>query len=310
MPIQITGPISFSNLRSEFGGTGAISLGSYYRGGSRVPNDNFVTLNAFQQRIPASGAIKISDFYGTTNGNTYVDITGRTLDYTPPPNTIRIQVTLGSAGGGGVTGYMRRMIPGFRASWSHDAVALNGGAGGLVRDYIFQFVPRDGMYFKIIAGVGGAGAKSSATETCLTNAKAGNGGRSVVEIYDRNNNIFASTPWPGGGGGAEIRALCVDNWQTNNGRLAQISPFVFSGGPGLGGPDGISASNAANGVIAVAQNPGGETPKAQAARAPSPDSGFAGFGGGAMTGRVWGGVNERGDNFRENGGNGRVRLRI
>ena len=57
MPLPPSGPISFSQLQAEFGGSNPISLSEYYEGGSYVQAD-------VQGTIPTAGTIDISDFYG------------------------------------------------------------------------------------------------------------------------------------------------------------------------------------------------------------------------------------------------------
>ena len=59
MTIKASGTLSFSEIQAEFGGAHPISLSEYYRGGGRVPSGT--------SAIPASGAIKLSNFYGTSN---------------------------------------------------------------------------------------------------------------------------------------------------------------------------------------------------------------------------------------------------
>lgn len=61
MTLQSSGAISFSNIQAEFGNSNPISLSEYYRGGLNVPSG--ITA------IPASGAIHVSNFYGTTKTN-------------------------------------------------------------------------------------------------------------------------------------------------------------------------------------------------------------------------------------------------
>lgn len=58
MTLQSSGVISLQDIEDEFGGSGSIGLGEYYRGGSIVP-DHTGTAG-----IPTSGAISFSDFYG------------------------------------------------------------------------------------------------------------------------------------------------------------------------------------------------------------------------------------------------------
>lgn len=59
MALQSSGPISFANIQSEFGGSNPIGINEYYRGGGLVPSS--VTA------VPTSGTIDIGDFYGTSN---------------------------------------------------------------------------------------------------------------------------------------------------------------------------------------------------------------------------------------------------
>lgn len=57
MALQASGAISLQNIATEFGGSQPHSLSEYYRGGGLVPS----TVSA----VPASGAISLSQFYGT-----------------------------------------------------------------------------------------------------------------------------------------------------------------------------------------------------------------------------------------------------
>ena len=65
MPIKLTGPINFPDIRDEFGpaGSGAMSLDDYRRGGDLVPNKNI------NSNIPLAGTslpISLEDFYGAS----------------------------------------------------------------------------------------------------------------------------------------------------------------------------------------------------------------------------------------------------
>lgn len=51
MTIKASGPLSFSELQTEYGTTGPIKMSTYYG----------------KTGIPASGTIKMSDFYGKSN---------------------------------------------------------------------------------------------------------------------------------------------------------------------------------------------------------------------------------------------------
>ena len=79
MAVASTGALSLSALAAEFGGTGAISLGAFYRGAGRVP-----AVGAPNVGIPASGALAISKFRGAA---------------------LRTNVSYEAIGGGGGGGY-------------------------------------------------------------------------------------------------------------------------------------------------------------------------------------------------------------
>ena len=63
MTLPTSGPISLSDIQTEFGGSNPISLSEYYAGGSYVPAGTSGTNGA----VPSSGTISIWNFYGTSN---------------------------------------------------------------------------------------------------------------------------------------------------------------------------------------------------------------------------------------------------
>ena len=66
MALQSSGPISMSDIRTEFEGSassGARSISDYYRAGPIVPNHSGTST------IPTSGTISFSNFYGTQYSN-------------------------------------------------------------------------------------------------------------------------------------------------------------------------------------------------------------------------------------------------
>ena len=60
MALPNSGPLSLSSIQGEFGGSNPISLSEYYRGGP------LVAAIANTSPIPSSGAIAVSNFYGTS----------------------------------------------------------------------------------------------------------------------------------------------------------------------------------------------------------------------------------------------------
>ncbi len=59
MTLPSSGPLTLSDIQTEFGGSNPISLSEYYRGGGYVPSS--------VSAVPASGTISIGNFYGTSN---------------------------------------------------------------------------------------------------------------------------------------------------------------------------------------------------------------------------------------------------
>ena len=74
-----TGAVSFDDIRTEFGMSGAISYADLYRGGSNVrakaANNNGVNLAA---SVPTSGEISIANFQGQARGFRYTFTSGAT----------------------------------------------------------------------------------------------------------------------------------------------------------------------------------------------------------------------------------------
>ena len=72
MPIASTGPVTFTNLRTEFiGGSAAINFSDLYRGGSnsyiRAKAGNNTAVN-LAPNVPTSGAISVGNFRGASKG--------------------------------------------------------------------------------------------------------------------------------------------------------------------------------------------------------------------------------------------------
>ena len=59
MALQGSGPISFSQIRNEFGVSGTVSLSQFYKDGANVESDGLIHPNT----IPTSGLIRFFDFY-------------------------------------------------------------------------------------------------------------------------------------------------------------------------------------------------------------------------------------------------------
>ena len=72
MAIPGSGPLTFPDIQTEYGGSNPISLGEYYRGGTYVPD------SATTSTIASSGALAMSGFYGTSNTQYFTIISNQT----------------------------------------------------------------------------------------------------------------------------------------------------------------------------------------------------------------------------------------
>ena len=62
MALPSSGPLTFADIQTEFGGTNPIGLNEYYAGGAVVGEGTSGTYGA----VPSSGTISVQNFYGTT----------------------------------------------------------------------------------------------------------------------------------------------------------------------------------------------------------------------------------------------------
>ena len=63
MTLPTSGPLTFSDIQTEFGGSNPIGLDEYYAGGANVPAGTSGTYGA----VPTSGQISVQNFYGTSD---------------------------------------------------------------------------------------------------------------------------------------------------------------------------------------------------------------------------------------------------
>ena len=100
MTLPTSGPLTFSDIQTEFGGTNPIALGEYYAGGGLVPAGTSGTYGA----VPSSGALSIQNFYGTSNYiPVYVEELFSTwLFNTSTPSNVTIPNGINLSGNGGL----------------------------------------------------------------------------------------------------------------------------------------------------------------------------------------------------------------
>ncbi len=124
MTLQSSGPISMSQICAEFGAPSTTPLSGLYRGGAYVPN---IAANA---TIPTSGAISLSNFYGTTATTPpAVTLTGATISDSDVLGTLSSSAQLSVLGNGTVTAnLLNDGVGAFQLSPSTDWIIPNGSA--------------------------------------------------------------------------------------------------------------------------------------------------------------------------------------
>jgi hypothetical protein len=257
MPLPSSGPISFSDIQSQFGGANPISLSEYYRGGG------FVTNTGVNDTIPTSGAISVGNFYNTygrvpisiaisANTSNYDAYASRTGGYVPGVSdltyTINSDVVIGAT--------------------STSAIAFTINSSFLATDTVT--VVNNGRVTGA-GGNGGAGANFAPGNT--TNGGAGGGGGTALSVARAatitNNGTVAGGGGGGGGGGGSYF-----------GRNAKSDDNIAGGGGG-GGAGSIAGSGASGGFAAGQENN-------YNGRAGASGSLTAGGGGGATSGGGYG----------------------
>lgn len=183
MPLPASGPISLSQLQTEFGGINPISLSEYYRSGANVPN------GAQNFGVPTSGAIRTSNFRSTSK---------------------TVVVTYEIIGGGGAGGYgledgsgSGRGGSGGNSSITGPSINITavGAIGGLNGGVSFADGPsRTGQSSFYGAGGTGGGNGFGGGAAPASNYGAGGGGAGgdSPNTYDSSGNA-------GGGGSAGTR---------------------------------------------------------------------------------------------------------
>lgn len=228
MALPSSGPLTLSQIQGEFGGSNPISMSEYYRGGAFVGNNNTT--------VPTSGAISISNFYGTVkrvfipltiSSSTYnYDVyANRGGTYIAGISDIQVTVNGGVRVGSTSTGaYAMLVTNSFNAG---DTVTIvNNG---------------------VIQGMGGTGGDS------LTGASNGNPGTNAGNaLYInrattiQNNSVIAGGGGGGGGGSGWTPSKGGSGWGGGGGGGAGFNPGSGGGGgyPGSNGTD--SAGGAGN----------------------------------------------------------------
>lgn len=215
MAIPSSGPLTLSDIQTEFGGTNPISLSEYYAGGGLVPTGTTGTYGA----VPSSGEISIQKFYGTSSVFTFNLTSGSNLN-------LRTQAI--AAGWGGTSPVVATIPAGNTiqsASTGTAALTINGSFPKGVT------LINNGS----ITGRGGNGGNGQSVSglTFIAGTVGSSGGLalsvSVAVSIDNTNGIVAGGGGGGGGGAA--------TW-------ASKGPGFTGGGGGGGGGIGVSTGGA------------------------------------------------------------------
>lgn len=207
MALPVTGPLSLSEIQTEFGGAQPISMGEYYKGGP------YVNQYSLAPNVPISGPIAISDFYGA---NHYVpQLRTVTLadgeSFTVPltiQGTLLISVIAGAGGIGGndaspgYPGYPGRIVQAYTTVNVGDIILASvGGAGVGGGSGSGAGTGGTGGYGGVFGYTGGRGG--NAGPAGWSGGGGGGGGSSAVK---KNGVILAVAGGGAGGGGGGWRA--------------------------------------------------------------------------------------------------------
>lgn len=209
MALPNTGPLTMTQIASEFPDTAPYSLSEFYRGGGKVPNTPGNTA------VPTSGQIAIGNFYGTQNRSAItLTISGNTLNY-----NLYNSATAN---------------PGYVAGSTDVTLNINGGVnvgsnstGSYAMAVPSQFNPADVIVINnqgTIIGRGGDGGLGGGVNSGSTGG-GGAGGAIQVSRPVTINNVGTLAGGGGGGGGGAFRLFSVNPKTT----------FQFPGGGGGGG---------------------------------------------------------------------------
>lgn len=213
MAIPTTGPISFSDLQSEFGGANPISLGEYYNSGSYVP----ATPNSDQNSaIPTSGKLQISKFLGSSkNAVVSYEIIGGGGGggYGKEAGT--------GSGSGGAGGLSRIVLNGTTITTAAGGSGgLNGQYNGVGHQYWWVGAQGENSYY----GSGG----SAGVEHGAGGAASGYGAGGGSAGGDYGNNSYDNNGAPGHRGLAGVRTTGLITMQYG----LQLAVTIGAGGAG------------------------------------------------------------------------------
>jgi len=222
MPLPTSGPLTFDNIQTEFGGTNPIGLNEYYAGGGLVPSGTTGTNGA----VPSSGAIGVFNFYGTSNRP------AASFTFTSSVPNASLNITTISGYVAGITDVTVIVNPGvwlYSTTTGGPGLALSGGTSGDTLTLINQ---------GFIAGQGADGTRET---------NAGAGGPALSLGFNTTINNTNGSAYIGGGGGG-------------GGGCAAVPSRAGGGGGGAGGGNGGGLLGGGGGGIGAAGTSGDSGP--------------------------------------------------
>lgn len=256
MALPSSGPLAFTNIQTEFGGTNPIGLNEYYRGGGLVPISSTTTT------IPSSGTIAANNFYGTANRvDVPLTISSPTYNYdvytqavaspayVSGKANVNVTVSPGVQVGSTSTGAYAMLVPSSFSPGDTVTIVNNGtivGAGGGGGPAIFAANPGN-------PGAGGGNALYVNRPTTIQNNSVIGGGGGGGGGGAGTTPFKGPSGWGGGGGGG----AGYNAGGGGAGPYAGSPGSLNSGGSGTTGDFGVSGG--AGGGQGSGGNPGGPT---------------------------------------------------
>lgn len=231
MALPSSGPLSLTDIQTEFGGTAPIGLNEYYRGGAYVTPNN--------TNVPTSGQIAVNNFYGAVRRITvplsisspaynYDVYSNRGPSYIAGISDVTLTVDSGVLVGSTSTAAYAMLVPGSFSPGDTVTIVNNGvieGMGGNGGDAIYStFNP---------GGNPGFGA--------------GNALYVNTPVTIQNNSVIAGGGGGGGGASGYRPNKGSDGWGGGGGGGAGFNAGTGGAGP-YGGSPGDSTNGGAGGV--------------------------------------------------------------
>ena len=250
MTIPSSGPLSLSDIQTEFGGSNPISLSEYYAGGANVPSGTTGDSGA----IPSSGTISMGQFYGASNR------VAITLTISANTNGYNI---FNNRGGTYVAGISDVTLVNNANIYSTSGVALDTGTGWTAGDTIT--IDNNAL---IVGHGGDGGVGGNVGTTSATSAgTAGGAGSTAFNLQynitlDNTGGTISGGSGGGGGGGSSVVGEAVKggtNYYGGTGGGGGAGRASAGGGAAGGGSsqNGTTFGSAGNASSITALGTGG-----------------------------------------------------